>query len=126
MANLKPSKITLQMWNGSKLTSLGEYEADIANPKARKRTMQSVTVVEENLRPLLGLPAMEALNLVSLDYDGFVHSVDSELLNLFDIYAVFYASLGCLPGVTKLTINEAASPVVSPPRRVSFSIKDCL
>ena len=115
------------MWNHDKIIPMGEVSIEIENPKNSEKSVVSFIIVREDLQPLLGFKTIENLNLVSYNYDRFVHQIDVPLNNITDSYpSVFDNGLGTLPGKVRLRIKDNANPEVLPARRVPFALRDPL
>lgn len=96
----------------------------IGNDKQRKDIQSSpvqMFVVPTNSSPIIGLETCQRLNLIKrvenlnrLDSDTFIPN--------FDVFG----EIGYLPGEHHIKIDENAVPVVHPPRRVPYALRNKL
>lgn len=82
-------------------------------------------IIDNNVIPVLGLTSCLDMDLVKR-----VHAVDNEkttmspeVTKLMDSYEDVFKGLGCLEGLYHIHIDESATPVVHPPRKVAFSVR---
>ena len=112
----------LRMWNGTTVNPIGKFQPTLRNPANGKQTNQTVFVVKENFKPLLGIQAIESLDLITFHS---VQLVSSEIMGLCQKYrSVFNDKLGTLPGLCSLSLEMDAKPRILPIRRLPFAIKD--
>ena len=57
------------MWNGSILNPVGETTVKVKNEKTDKKYKMCFTIVNENLKPILGKHTSEMMNLIKINYD---------------------------------------------------------
>ncbi|KAK7912921.1 hypothetical protein WMY93_013132 [Mugilogobius chulae] len=114
---LTPATRSLSGYGGEKLDIKGTCELKCS----RKGRHHSFTfdIVQTAAPPILGLRACLDLNLVKL-----VMSIEST--DITEEYADVFKGIGKFPGECSLHIDPTAVPVVYPPRRIPFMLKDRL
>lgn len=92
-------------------------------------------VVDRQLIPLIGAKAAQQMGLNTVNTQNFkiaetparprteVKSVKTADELVADYTEVFQKELGALPGTVHLEVEQGATPVVAPPRRVPTSLK---
>ena len=118
----------LKMWNGSVLNPVGETTVKVKNEKTDKKYKVCFTIVNENLKPILGKRASEMMNLIKINYEMFEPVC---ALKTTDIKAEFddvfnEDSVGKFRGTLKLCVDSDITPTEMPPRRVPVAIRDKL
>ena len=123
---IKPSNVSLEMWNKVKMKALGTCKLLVENPKTLMKYMVKFVVVDEQLTPLLSRKAAEKMKLITFNYDQFEHIsgvVDStDILDEFP--DVFNGDIGTLPGSVRLKLNSDAEPILRPPKRLPIELKE--
>ena len=113
---LKPTAIKLTAYSGSNIPVIGKC---IANMKLKNRSIPVLFIIAEtSSSPILGLKTSENLNLIKR-----VLHVNSSVANFTEEYSDCFGEIGCLPGAHHITIDETATPIIHPPRRVPHSLK---
>ena len=118
----------LKMWNGSVLNPVGGTTVKVKNEKTDKKYKVCFTIVNENLKPILGKRASEMMNLIKINYEMFEPVC---ALKTTDIKAEFddvfnEDSVGKFRGTLKLCVDSDITPTEMPPRRVPVAIRDKL
>ncbi|XP_041867384.1 uncharacterized protein K02A2.6-like [Melanotaenia boesemani] len=114
---LTPATRPLSGYGGEKLDIKGTCEL-----KCRRKDLQSsfvFDIVKTAAPPILGLRACLDLNLVKL-----VMSV--EPTSVMEEFADVFKGIGKFPGECNIHIDPSATPVVYPPRRIPFMLRDRL
>ena len=75
-------------------------------------------IAETSSSPILGLKMSKNLNLIKR-----VLHVSSSVANFAEEYSNSFGEIGCLPGTHHITIDETATPIIHPSRRVPHSLK---
>ena len=129
---------TLQMWNETTLKPLGSCRVILQNPKNKKKFSVEFLVVDEQLTPLIGAKAAQQMGLITVNMHNFkitkpperpraeVKSVQTTEEIIAHYPEIFQRELGTLPGTVHLEVEQGATPVVAPPRRVPTSLKSKL
>ena len=113
---LKPTGIKLTAYSGSDIPVIGKC---IATMKLKNRSIPALFIIAETSSSLiLGLKTSENLNLIKR-----VLHVNSSAPNFTEEYSDCFGEIGCIPGTHHITIDETATPIVHPPRRVPHSLK---
>jgi hypothetical protein len=126
LQNLKPSTVTLRMWNDTLVNSHGSCIIPVKNPKTGKKYRVVFIVVEKLLTPLLGRNAAEKMGLITINYETFksVNAVDAPRNDIQSRFpAVFDGGLGILPGSVHFEVKDDVTPVICPPRKVPIALK---
>ena len=132
--HLEKTKQILTMYNKTTVKPLGKCTLKLINPKNTDKFKAEFVVVKDGaLTPLLGNKAVQAMNLMTINYEN-IKSVQqgapvSTPLNkqqVLDEYADVFEGTGKLEGKYHLEIDERVTPVVHPPRKVPIAIKDRL
>ncbi|KAF8562677.1 hypothetical protein P879_12071, partial [Paragonimus westermani] len=119
---LSATNLTLRMWNWTAVKLAGKFTATLRNPANGKQIQQVIFVVEEDFLSLLGVEAIEALDLVTFHC---INAITTELSHICKKYqGVFDGSLGSFPDICKLSIDPTVRPIVLHMRRLSFAIRD--
>ena len=117
-----------KLWTSNKIKPVGSARIVIENPSNNKKYRLTFIIVKEDLTPILGLRASEAMNLLTVNNDNFKEArvneitVQSEedIVNSFP--SVFDDGIGSLPGEQHLVVNPEIKPTVNPVRRVPHSL----
>lgn len=110
-----PTKINVRTASGSPLHVVGSFEAQLEYQT--NRSTQNVYVVRGLQRPLLGRPAIKALNTLRRLYE--IESV----VDVCREFPKFFKGLGLFPGEYRICLKEGAIPfALSTPRRVPLPL----
>ena len=71
--------IILKSWTGNKITPVGSARIVIESPSNSKKYRLTFIIVKEDLSPILGLRASEAMNLLTIDNDNFKEARINEI-----------------------------------------------
>ena len=126
-AKMTPSKSDsiLKMYNGSKIKPLGQTELKVINPANNKKyLLKNVTVIEEQLVPILGKKTAEHMDLVKVNYQNIdqIQPSQQNLLKLEE-YPDVFEGVGSLPGKCHVQIDKSIPPENQPPRRVPVALR---
>ena len=66
------------MWNGTKVTPIGEATVDVFNQKTTKTHKVKFTVVQNSLTCLLGLTTVKELGFISINTDQFIFRMSTQ------------------------------------------------
>ena len=108
--NIRPTLTKLWMWNKTKMTPIGEATLRVYNPKTRLTHPIKFIVVTDDVKCLLGIETLKALQFVTLNNDKFVSSVEAS------------CALGDL-GEAKLSVDPSVKPRQLPCRKIPFAIQ---
>ena len=98
------------------------------NPKNSKKYNVEFVVVKGNYTPLIGPRASQQMNLVTVHQEN-IQKVTIQNLTLNQVIEEFgdvFKGQGCMEGKLHLEIDGTVTPVINPPSRVPFAIKDNL
>ena len=65
------TSIILKSWTGNRITPVGSARIVIENPSNNKKYRLTFIIVQEDLTPILGLRASEAMSLLTINNDNF-------------------------------------------------------
>ena len=131
---LEPTTKTLQMWNDTTLKPLGSCRLILHNPKNKKKFSVEFLVVDKQLTPLIGAKTAQQMGLITVTTQNFktaepperprteVKSVQTADERVASYPEVFQRELGAQQGTVNLEVEQGATPVVAPPRRVPTSL----
>ena len=112
---------SLKMWNGTKITPLGNCNVKLQNKKDGKKYILTFVVVKEKLTPLIGKNACEQMGLINVRYDRICSMTQGTILTEYT--DVFEGDVGTLPGTVHLTLDESVLPEAVTKSRVAISLK---
>ena len=81
-------------------------------------------VVDADLIPVLGLQTFIDLQLIQRLYTVTSSNTQETKPEILSTYADQFRGIGALPGEYEIKIDESATPVVHPPRRTPYILKD--
>lgn len=100
---------------------------EITSPYKAKSTTERFYIVNCKGPPILGFKACKALGLIKV-----VYAVNSEKESstqsdhILDEYSDIFKGIGTFPGKCSFRIDPKVAPVVCPPPRIPFALKDRL
>lgn len=104
---------------GSRLDVVGVFVATLETEN-KKKSIQDLYVVKGLKKPLLGKPAIEALNILQR-----VNNVESNAVNPKIEFPELFQSLGRLDNTYEIRLKENAKPFsIATPRRLPLPLKD--
>ncbi|CAC5408069.1 unnamed protein product [Mytilus coruscus] len=125
----KTSQI-LTMYNNTTIKPIGKCILKLVNPKNNDKFKAEFVVVKDGtLTPLLGSKAVQAMNLVTVNYENIKAVRQGALTKplskeiVMKEYADIFEWTGKLEGKYHLELDNTANPVVHPPRKVPVAIK---
>lgn len=129
---IQPTTIQLRMWNNS--IPIGTCFTVIKNVKNGKKYSVEFVIVESDFTPLIGRKTAEVVKLITVNYNNlapvdvaFIHRDSKTSLNLETLLnkysEVFDGTLGCLPGIVRLRVDESIQPTSSAPRRIPVALE---
>ncbi|XP_060734892.1 uncharacterized protein K02A2.6-like [Tachysurus vachellii] len=131
---IEKTEQVLVMYNKSTLHPLGKCKVKLRKPRNKKLYQLEFMVVDEGSAvPLLGSRAVQAMNLVKVQYENIM-AVDSivtkeyeknGIWSMNDIrkdYADVFQGDGCLEGAYKIEADPTVTPVKLPKRRVPVAM----
>ena len=148
MKHVEKTQTTLNMYNGSEMTTVGSRGVRVTNPKNHRHYKVRFLIVDTQCQPLLGSRAIQAMELVKVmtwnidsgpamndraqkDVNRDVSTIaqpSSDLniatTDLLDKYADVFEGLGKFNGQLHLQLDEAVPPVQLPARRLPIAVRD--
>ena len=73
---------------------------------------------------ILGLKSCLDLNLISRLYSLNLNSKTATSEEILDSYSDVFEGLGCIPTEYKIRLDKNAKPVVNPPRKIPYALKN--
>jgi hypothetical protein len=85
--NLRKSNVTLIMFNKSETKALGKTCLSVKNPRNKKYNLEFEVVERKQLHAILGIKALQAMNLITVNHDEFLsrREVQEEVVAEIDI-----------------------------------------
>jgi hypothetical protein len=120
---LDKSDKKLVMYDGSEIKPLGEKILDVTNPKNDKQYRVRFQVVEGKSKPILGLRAVQGMELLKLMTENIAVLGESGSL-LAEFKDVFAGDFGTLQGDLKMETDKNVPPVKLPCRKWPLALKD--
>ena len=121
---------TLKMYSKFTLPVLGTCKVSMRNPKKSKKYNVEFVVVKGNYTLLIGFRASQQMNLATVHQENIQKvTTDTEKLTLTQVIEDFgdvFKGQGCMEEKLHLEIDGTVTPVINPPRRVPFALKDKL
>ncbi|XP_060084332.1 uncharacterized protein K02A2.6-like [Ylistrum balloti] len=119
--NLKPST-PMRSFSGHKIKPKGKVTLPCKHKDKMYR--QDFQAVDQNVKPILGADACQAMGLVKR-----IHSVVSGSTNHIpdDIqkqYGHVFKGIGCMPGTYSIKVDPNVKPVIHPPRKIPIFLKE--
>ncbi|CAB4018481.1 Hypothetical predicted protein [Paramuricea clavata] len=122
---IKQTSTKLSAYNGSSIPVHGKCIVPIQY-KGQKHHLLFIVVASQTT-PILGLATSERLNLIKRVYkitDTNIEEAYSS--NISEEYADCFGEIGTLKSTYHMTLKDDVRPVVVPPRKVPFALKDRL
>ena len=128
---LRKTTTKLLMFNRTDLQSLGATTLVTLNPKNGKQYELEFTIVNKGLKPLLGAPSIQQLNLMSINKENIMSPDTSsrtplKAQEILTQYNDVFAGEGKFEVKLHLEIDTAMSPVKLPVRKVPVALKEPL
>ena len=119
---LKASKSRLVSYSGHRLNTVGKVTLLVSTKN--KYIPLEFEIVKNKSMPILGLKACLELNLISRLYSLNLNSKTATTEEILDSYSDVFEGLGCLPTEYKIRLDKNAKPVVNPPRKIPYALKN--
>ena len=116
---LYEAKEKLMAYDGNEIPVIGKCVVNLVR-KGKPSIPAQMFVVPRNSSPIIGLETCQRLNLIKR-----VETLNWSGANLIPSQDAF-GEIGCLSGEHHIQIEENATPVVHPPRRVPYALMDKL
>ena len=111
---LQKTNHILNMYNNTTIKPIGKCKLMLVNPKNNEKFIAEFVVIKDGtLTPLLGNKAVQAMSLLTME-------------KLLKEFADVFEGTGKLQGKYHLELDENATPIVHPPRKVPVAIKERL
>jgi hypothetical protein len=107
---VRPTSITLRMWNKTPMKPLGEANLTVKNPSTGDERIVALIVVPNGLANLLGFRTVQNMGLITVNNDRFIANVVVQ-------------EIGDL-GVATLQVNDEVKPKTLPCRKLPLSLQD--
>lgn len=117
---LKESKSRLVSYSGHRLNTVGKVTLLVSTKD--KYVPLEFEIVKDKSTPIFGLKACLELNLISRLYSINCKTATGE--EILENYSDVFEGLGCLPTEYKIRIDNDAKPVVNPPRKIPYALRN--
>lgn len=126
------TNMTLVMYNKSETKPLGKRRLTLRNPQNKKKyTIEFVIVGGTELNPILGVSAIQAMKLITINEENFVAQIAGQCDITEPItkdflqrqYPALFKGLGKLEGELHLRIDNTLQQTKIPTRKVPISLK---
>ena len=126
-----PTRTWLTMYNDTMIKPLSTCAMEFPNPKnSRSYHLEFVVVDSDGAMPILGNQTMQQMDLIGVQQHNVLSVNASQTCftteQLLKDYLDVFEGTGKLEGQYKLEVDDGATPVVHPPRRVPVALKDKL
>ena len=123
--NIIKSDRTLKMYSKSTMPVLGTCRVRIRNPKNNKKYNAEFVVVKGDYTPFIGSCTSQQTNLVTVQ-QVTMNTASLTLDQVKEEFGDVFKGQGCMEGKLHLEIDKTVTPVINPPRRVPFALKEKL
>lgn len=117
---LKPSKSRLVSYSGHRLNTVGKVTLLVSTKN--KYVPIEFEIVKDKSTPLFGLKACLELNLISRLFSLNCENASSE--EILENYRDVFEGLGCLPTEYRIRLEKDAKPVINPPRKIPYALRN--
>ena len=117
---LKPSKSRLVSYSGHRLNTVGKVTLLVSTKN--KYVPIEFEIVKDKSTPLFGLKACLELNLISRLFSLNCENTSSE--EILENYRDVFEGLGCLPTEYRIRLEKDAKPVINPPRKIPYALRN--
>lgn len=117
---LKGSKSKLVSYSGHRLNTVGKITLLVSTKD--KYVPVEFEIVKSKASPIFGLKTCLDLNLISRIYSLNSKTASSE--EILENYSDVFEGLGCLSTEYKIQIDKEAKPVIHPPRKIPYALKN--
>jgi hypothetical protein len=126
---LQKSKKKLVMFNGTEMTPAGEIILRVRNPKNGKKYKVNFVIVEKDCKPVLGLKAVQYMQLMTINVENMIAAVTTEQkpsskTEVMAQYNDVFEGEGKLEGQLHLETDPNVSPVKMPCRKWPIAIQE--
>ncbi|XP_046330984.2 uncharacterized protein K02A2.6-like [Haliotis rufescens] len=134
--NLQEASTTLIMYNGAETSPLGKRRVMVVNPRNNKKYSIEFLITKGNYKPLLGSRVIQHMGLITVNRDNIMSVAAEDQVNVVnkedspvtmkDVtskYPELFEGDGKLEGELHLEIDESATPVQIPCRKVPVAMK---
>ena len=128
---LKQTATKLPMFNQTELQTLRATTLLTQNPKNRKHYEIEFVIVNKGLKPLLGAPSIQILNVMSINNKNIM-SLDTsshtppKAEDILTRYTDIFTADGKLQEEVHLKVNKDMAPVNLPVRKLPVTLKELL
>ena len=107
-----PTQQNLIMWNKAKYKPLGQTTLPVTNPRNKKTTNVTFSVVPNSLNCLLGLKTIKSMGLITVNTEEFIDQVQEDNSSLGDL------------GFTHFFVDADVKPKILPCRKIPVALYD--
>lgn len=129
-AQIEPTNMFLKSFGEHQLETVGKYFLDTKVNESKGSTSFEYYVLQDNVRPLLGLESCLKLELISVNnnVEQIALSVDEvqKKCSLLDEFQDVFVGLGCVEGEYSVKLKATSHPTIQPQRNVPLRLRDKL
>ena len=130
---LQKTNQIVSMYNNTTIKPIGKCKLKLVNPKNNEKFIAEFVVIKDgSLTSLLGNKVVQAMSLLTINYENIKvdrQGASSEPISKEKVlkeFADVFEGTGKLQGKYHLKLDENATPIVHPPRKVPLAIKERL
>jgi hypothetical protein len=124
--DLEPTETRLIGYFGQRRRPLGKVTLDVSYKSQVYPTTFQVVDGVVNVKPVLGLNTCLEMNLIKRVYSMMTEERENNPNNILEEFPDVFGRLGCLSKEYDIKVDPSVPPVVHPPRRVPYAIRDRL
>ena len=129
-AQVEPTNMFLKSFGEHQLETVGKYFLDTKVNESKGSTSFEYYVLQDNVRPLLGLESCLKLELIIVNnnVEQIALSVDEvqKKCSLLDEFQDVFVGLGCVEGEHSVKLKATSHPTIQPQRNVPLRLRDKL
>ena len=120
----------LAMYNQTTVKPIGKAKVKVVNPRNGKKYRMDFIVLEDGI-PIIGSRAAQQMGLITICKENVMKVDDNETVplskeKLLEIYSDVFEGTGKFEGKYHMEVDDDATPVIHPPRRVPVALRSKL
>lgn len=120
--DIRPSKATLFGPNNTRMDVLGDFDAMLSYKN--QSSIQRIYVVRNLQQPLLGRPAINALQIIKCINETIMQADLSSDIRPYTDFPKLWSGLGIIPGEYKITLDKKHIPyAITAPRKIPIPLR---
>ena len=122
---LEESHVTLNMYDRSKVTPVGQKRGVcVTNPRNNRTYYVDFQVVKSGSTPILGSVVAQKMKLIKVVQENILAIDCTSVSDLVGKFPKVFKGDGHLPGKLHLEVDESVPPVKLPPRKPPLALRD--